>query len=154
MERRLVRSRSDSMIAGVCGGLGHYLGIDPIWVRIVFVLLALSGTGLGVLIYIVLWLVIPREGARESATPQTVRTGTEEIAERAREMGDEMRERLTQPNPRLISLIGLGLVGVGIVLLLRELNVAWVRWLDFDVLWPVILVILGIVLIARYFKGE
>jgi uncharacterized protein (DUF983 family) len=69
-------------------------------------------------------------------------------------MGDEMRERLTQPNPRLISLIGLGLVGVGIVLLLRELNVAWVRWLDFDVLWPVILVILGIVLIARYFKGE
>jgi phage shock protein C len=142
------------MIAGVCGGLGRYLGIDPIWVRIVFVLLALSGGGLGVLIYIVLWLVIPREGAREAAAPETMRAGTEEIAERAREMGDEMRERLTRPDPRLISLIGLGLVGVGAVLLLRELDVAWVRWLDFDVLWPLVLVVLGIVLIVRHFKGE
>jgi hypothetical protein len=69
-------------------------------------------------------------------------------------MGDEMRERLTRPDPRLISLIGLGLVGVGAVLLLRELDVAWVRWLDFDVLWPLVLVVLGIVLIVRHFKGE
>lgn len=39
MDRRLFRSRSDSMVAGVCGGLGRYLSIDPIWVRLVFVLL-------------------------------------------------------------------------------------------------------------------
>jgi hypothetical protein len=69
-------------------------------------------------------------------------------------MGDEMRERLAQPSPRLISLVGLVLVGFGVVLLLRELDVVWARWLDFDVLWPVILVVLGIVLIARHFKGE
>jgi phage shock protein C len=154
MERRLVRSRTDSMIAGVCGGLGRYLGIDSIWVRIVFVLLALSGGGIGVLIYLVLWLVMPREGAGQPATTDTVRAGTEEIAERARAMGDEMRERLAQPGPRLISLVGLVLVGFGVVLLLRELDVVWARWLDFDVLWPVILVVLGIVLIARHFKGE
>jgi len=154
MDRRLVRSRSDSMIAGVCGGLGRYLSIDPIWVRLVFVLLALSGGGLGVLIYLVLWLVIPREGAGQPATPETVRSGTEEIAERARAMGDEVRERLSQPDPRLISLIGVVLVGFGVIFLLRELNLAWARWLDFDVLWPVLLIVPGVILIVRHFRGE
>jgi phage shock protein C len=142
------------MIAGVCGGLGHYLSIDPIWVRLVFVLLALSGGGLGVLIYLVLWLVIPREGAGQPATAETVRSGTEEIAERARAMGDEVRERLSQPDPRLISLIGVVLVGFGVIFLLRELNLAWARWLDFDVLWPVLLIVLGVILIVRHFRGE
>jgi phage shock protein C len=142
------------MIAGVCGGLGHYLSIDPIWVRLVFVLLALSGGGLGVLIYLVLWLVIPREGSGQPATTETVRSGTEEIAERARAMGDEVRERLSQPDPRLISLIGVVLVGFGVIFLLRELNLAWARWLDFDVLWPVLLIVLGVILIVRHFRGE
>jgi phage shock protein C len=142
------------MIAGVCGGLGRYLSIDPIWVRLVFVLLALSGGGLGVLIYLVLWLVIPREGAGQPATPETVRSGTEEIAERARAMGDEVRERLSQPDPRLISLIGVVLVGFGVIFLLRELNLAWARWLDFDVLWPVLLIVPGVILIVRHFRGE
>lgn len=106
------------------------------------------------LIYIVLWLVIPREGAGQPATTETVRSGTEEIAERARAMGGEVRERLTQPDPRLISLIGVVLVGFGVIFLLRELNLAWARWLDFDVLWPAILIVLGIVLIIRHFRGE
>jgi phage shock protein PspC (stress-responsive transcriptional regulator) len=130
------------------------LAIDPIWVRIVFVLLALSGGGLGVLIYIVLWLVIPREGAGQAATTETVRSGTEEIAERARAMGEEVRERLVQPEPRLVALIGLALVVFGAVFLLREFDLAWARWLDFDVLWPAVLVVLGIVLIVRHFRGE
>jgi phage shock protein C len=154
VDRKLVRSRSDSMIAGVCGGLGRYLSIDPIWVRLVFVLLALSGGGLGVLIYLVLWLVIPREGLGQPATAETVRSGTEEIAERARAMGGEVRERLSQPDPRLISLIGVVLVGFGVIFLLRELNLAWARWLDFDVLWPVLLIVLGVILIVRHFRGE
>ena len=58
MERKLYRSRNDSRIAGVCGGLGEYLDIDPTLVRLVFVLLALTG-GHGVLLYIILWLIVP-----------------------------------------------------------------------------------------------
>ncbi len=154
MDRGLYRSRSDAMIAGVCGGLGRYLAIDPIWVRLVFVLLALSGGGLGVLIYLVLWLVIPRQGAGRPATTETVRSGTQGIAERARAMGDEVRERLAQPDPSLIALIGGLLVVFGAIFLLREFGLAWARWLDFDVLWPVILIALGIVLIVRHFRGE
>ncbi len=58
MERKLYRSRTDSRIAGVCGGLGEYLDIDPTLVRLIFVLLALTG-GHGVLLYIILWLIVP-----------------------------------------------------------------------------------------------
>jgi phage shock protein C len=58
VERKLYRSRTDSRIAGVCGGLGEYLDVDPTLVRLIFVLLALTG-GHGVLLYIILWLIVP-----------------------------------------------------------------------------------------------
>jgi len=57
-QTRLMRSETDKMIAGVCGGLAAYLGIDPVLVRLAFVILLLaSGVGLG--IYIILWIVMP-----------------------------------------------------------------------------------------------
>jgi len=55
--RRLYRSNNQRVIAGVCGGLGEYLAIDPVWFRIGFVVLALGG-GSGILIYLLMWLVI------------------------------------------------------------------------------------------------
>ena len=58
MQRKLERSRMDSRIAGVCGGLGEYLDVDPTLIRLAFVLLTLYG-GHGVLLYIILWLVTP-----------------------------------------------------------------------------------------------
>ncbi len=57
--KRLYRSRSERRIAGVCGGLGSYFGLDPVILRIVWVVLALSGVGL--LAYFICWLVIPLE---------------------------------------------------------------------------------------------
>ena len=56
-ERQLYRSNTQRVVAGVCGGLGEYFGLDPVWFRIGFVVLALGG-GSGILIYLVLWLVI------------------------------------------------------------------------------------------------
>jgi len=52
-------SRSDRKILGVCGGLGEWLDVDPVFLRVAFVLLALIG-GLGIVIYIVLWIFVPR----------------------------------------------------------------------------------------------
>jgi phage shock protein C len=56
--KRLYRSTNDKMIAGVCGGLADFFGLDPSLVRLVFVLMAVLG-GHGVLIYIILWLIVP-----------------------------------------------------------------------------------------------
>lgn len=57
-QTRLMRSETDRMVAGVCGGLATYLGVDPVLVRLAFVILFLaSGIGLG--IYAILWIVVP-----------------------------------------------------------------------------------------------
>ncbi|MEJ2266834.1 MAG: PspC domain-containing protein [Anaerolineales bacterium] len=58
--KRLYRSRKDRMIAGVCGGLGDYFGIDPTLVRLLFVFAALF-YGPGILAYLILMLVVPEE---------------------------------------------------------------------------------------------
>ena len=59
--KKLYRSRTDQMIAGVCGGLGKYLGIDPTLIRLAFVLLLLFGIGSGLLVYLVMMLLVPLE---------------------------------------------------------------------------------------------
>jgi phage shock protein C len=58
--KKLYRSRTERWLAGVCGGLGEYFGIDPTLVRVIFVLFALT-FGSGFLIYLVLWIIIPLE---------------------------------------------------------------------------------------------
>lgn len=58
---RLERTNeSDSMVAGVCGGLAKYTGIDSTIIRVVYVILALWG-GIGLIPYIILWICMPRE---------------------------------------------------------------------------------------------
>jgi phage shock protein PspC (stress-responsive transcriptional regulator) len=71
---RLQRSRTDRMIAGVAAGVARYLNTDPAIVRLLFVLLAFSGPGL--LVYPLLWLVMPREPEAPAAPGQVfVATG-------------------------------------------------------------------------------
>ncbi len=60
-QSRLMRSETDKMLAGVCGGLAAYLGIDPVLVRLAFVLLLLA-SGIGLVIYVILWVIMPTEG--------------------------------------------------------------------------------------------
>ena len=57
--QRLTRSRSDRKIAGVCGGLAEYSGIDATLIRVLFVILALAG-GPGLLVYLALWVILPK----------------------------------------------------------------------------------------------
>ena len=59
--RRLYRSRRDRLVAGVAGGMAAYFGLDPIIVRLVWVLLLLPGGVPGLVPYIICWLVIPAE---------------------------------------------------------------------------------------------
>ena len=62
MTRKLYRSKTDQMIAGVCGGLAAYLNIDSTLIRLLFVLAVLTGFGTGVVLYIILMIIIPLEG--------------------------------------------------------------------------------------------
>ena len=57
----LRRSRTNRMIAGVCGGLGEFFGVDPFWFRLGFLVALIPGGVPGIAAYLILWLVIPSE---------------------------------------------------------------------------------------------
>ncbi|HOB73589.1 MAG TPA: PspC domain-containing protein [Phycisphaerae bacterium] len=60
--KQLRRSRDNAMIAGVCGGLGRYFGIDPTLVRVLYVVGSIVSAAFpGILVYILLWIIIPKE---------------------------------------------------------------------------------------------
>jgi phage shock protein PspC (stress-responsive transcriptional regulator) len=63
--RKLYRSASDRWVAGVCAGLGEYFGIDPVLVRVLWIILSLASLGIGVVGYVLLWIVIPN-GPRQA----------------------------------------------------------------------------------------
>ncbi len=59
MAKQLFRSETNCKIAGVCGGLGEFFDMDPVFLRAIFLISAFFG-GLGILIYIVLWILMPK----------------------------------------------------------------------------------------------
>ncbi|HEX6290079.1 MAG TPA: PspC domain-containing protein [Herpetosiphonaceae bacterium] len=152
MKTKLYRSRTNSMIGGVCGGLADYLGIDVTIVRLFFVLLAL-GNGPGVLIYIILWIILPLEGEGALASTTTVRSGASEIAGHARNLGSEARSAFSGANPQAGMLIGWALLFFGAFFLVENLDLPGFRWVDSGMLWPLLLIVGGMALMWRRMKG-
>lgn len=151
---KLYRSRTDRMISGVCGGLGEYFGVDSTFVRILFVVLAAMGGG-GLLIYIVLAIVIPEKGTGGRADlgseggeqyQQTFREGAQEFGERVREIGQNVRE-----GGRGAQFFGWALLAVGVWFLLT--NLGFLR-VNEDVVWPLLLIGLGVWLVLRNRGGQ
>ena len=68
--KRLYRLRDGRVVAGVCAGLAAYFGVDPTLVRLAFALLTVFG-GLGVLLYLCAWIVIPEEGGDGTSIAET-----------------------------------------------------------------------------------
>jgi phage shock protein C len=119
--QRLMRSRSEKIIAGVAGGIAQYLGIESVIVRLAFV--ALCFTGVGILLYPVLWLIMPLEGEYSSgnqyARPVSMNGEAEDGEIPIQNIGAPPRtaDEIAQRNRRL----GQILIAVGAVILLNIL---------------------------------
>ncbi len=59
--KRLYRSGKSKWVAGVCGGLGEYFGIDPVLMRVLWIILTLVSVGIGIIAYLLLWAIVPRD---------------------------------------------------------------------------------------------
>ena len=115
----LRRSRHDRVIAGVCGGLGRYLGVDAVLLRIAFIVLAIAG-GSGILIYIVAIIMIPEEKPGENLGAVHARSGA---------------------TGRI--LVGTALIALGTILLVDR----FVSWFD-KIVGPLTLVALGVAVLV------
>jgi len=78
------------MVAGVCSGLGHYFEVDPVWIRLAFVALTFAG-GAGIIVYLVLWVLIPPAGAVAQDGRGLARENVRSIASEVQGMGEELR---------------------------------------------------------------
>lgn len=58
---RLRRSQNDRVVAGVCGGLGEFFGLSPVWFRVAFLISLIPGGVPGLLLYVVMWMIIPSD---------------------------------------------------------------------------------------------
>ncbi len=180
MNERLYRSRDERMLAGVAGGMADYWDADPTMVRLAWVLLAIFSGGLALLVYIVMAIVVPEEGAfswpgqptqplaapmaGQAAQPGSPDPGTASPAmaaawtpptdrrtERRLARAAWRAERRARRDPSSLPLvIGGLLVAVGSLVLLRQ----WVPQVYFDWLGPVVLIALGGLLLVRAFGSH
>jgi phage shock protein C len=120
-DRRLYRSNTEKVLAGICGGLGEYFAVDPVWFRIGFVLLALGG-GSGILIYLLMWLIVPPQPEGYSAQNRA----------------DDSRGMVSG-----LAVLGIVLIFVGTITLFNTVA----PWLG-QYFWPIIFVVGGLALIA------
>jgi signal transduction histidine kinase len=118
---RLTRSRTDRVVAGVAGGLAARLGLDPVIVRIGFVVLTVAG-GSGALLYLAAWLVLPKPDDQESIAQAALR---------------DTRQRSQT--------IGIALIAVGVLLIQRQVGLS----IDTKLLWPAALGGAGLAVIWR-----
>jgi phage shock protein C len=150
--RKLYRSRKDRVIAGVCGGVADYFKIDPVWVRIVWVL-AIFAKGLGLVAYVLCWLLIPEKEwspAEASAVKEETGEGgqgaTSGAGAQAQTAGEEAKGSwfpFSSSEPRV--LIGGVLIVLGCIFGLM----AFVPFLSSQAFWAIILIVLGLALLAR-----
>ena len=143
MSGRLERSRTNRVIGGVCGGLAEYLDIDATFVRVVMIILGFP-FGIGILIYFVLLFLMPNPG---EPTP-FVRPSVGDAAAMA-EPPVSVASRVVDPLEvdRRRNGLGLLLVAVGVIFMLG--NVGAFRFIDWRVIWPLVLIALGIFFIAQ-----
>ena len=155
MNRRLYKSRTDSLLGGVAGGVAEYLDADPSIVRVIWAILAIVTGGIFVVVYIVMWIVVPdapASAAPVSAAPAAAAptdsgdAGADSAGPAA--AGPSVTSEPASPRRRSSGggslVFGLILVGLGAWFLIRE----YVPQIDTDLLWPIGLVVLGIVLVV------
>lgn len=66
MKKRLYRSRKHKILGGVCGGLADYFDVDPVIVRLSYILLIAISHGVGILVYLIAWVIIPLQEEKGS----------------------------------------------------------------------------------------
>jgi len=142
MNQKLTRSRSERILGGVCGGLARWIGIDPIFIRLFFVVLAAAG-GSGVGVYILLWIIIPEEGMADSVS----------ISDRAKDMGGDMQTAFSKPNPKMFQYLGIGLIVLGGIIFLDRLNLPWLGWFNDNLVWALLIIVAGVALLVRALRG-
>lgn len=143
MNKKLYRSRRDKIIGGVCGGIGKYFEIDPVLIRILFVFLTFFHLS-GIFIYVILLIVIPQE----PFNPDEIEIKDLEDIPTDKPVDYPEKEFIQSGKSKKI--FGIILLVIGTLLLLEN----FVNIFEFEIIAPVILILIGIYLIYDSLKNK
>ncbi len=142
--KRLYRSRQDKIIGGVCGGIANYFNVDPILIRLFFILMFFA-EGAGLLAYIIAWIIIPMEPSFiGNDDREKEETFSHQDNEKHTEQGHSSYSEQKNSNTKS-RYLGLFFVVLGSLFLVD----LWLPALYLRPFWPVIFIILGVVLLVR-----
>jgi phage shock protein C len=127
--QHLSRSLTNRALGGVCGGLGDYIGINPWWVRITFIVLGLFTAGTGLLIYLALWWIIPPQTLADMPLHSSSTRAT---------------------NPETLILIGGAVIVMGLIVLARNLGILSSE--NGDAFLPLVIVVFGLMLLVKQLR--
>lgn len=137
----LFRSEKNKMIAGVCGGLSIAFGLDATLIRAIFALTALFGGG-GILVYLLLWFIVPSEGKLSNSPDENVRAAFEEMKSKAK---STLEAEGQKDNTK--KFVAYSLLVFGVILLLQNFGI--LNWLQLGRLWPLLLILAGVITLTK-----
>lgn len=137
----LQRSQKHKIIGGVCGGIGEYFDIDPVFIRLLFIVVSIV-YGIGIIAYIVLWIIVPSAPIESaySTTEGTNYTNADnpsDISQNTDAESDTSKNGKNTDKIRFI--IGLILLFIGVLILINEL----VPYIDSAYIWSAAFIIVG-----------
>jgi phage shock protein C len=168
MERKLYRSRKSRMFLGICGGLGEYYRIDPVNVRVIFVLITVVTSFFpGIIAYFIMAMIIPVEGSRAASPQDTIRENFADMEFSSKNLGEQFKNTykgnsppkpsnppaspqtdsgLSFPPPtrsnRGLYIFAVALVAIGIFLMIvLRFGQIW------RFIWPLTLIIAGLIIV-------
>ncbi|MEI6494834.1 MAG: PspC domain-containing protein [bacterium] len=147
--RKLRRSRRDRIVAGVCGGIGEYFNIDPVIIRLLFLLLILQ-VGSGLFIYFILAIIIPAaSGKDEENIPsrgEKIREFAQGVGARVHNFARDVRDNKSWFSDRR-NAVGSVFLLIGLSILFSQMFPDYWRW--WATLWPALLVLVGVYIILK-----
>lgn len=147
--KRLYRSESDRVVAGVCGGLAEYFNVDSVVVRLVFLALLFWG-GVSLWIYLIMAIIVPTQSKVGQPTEKTVHENAATYHEQVKSGAERFRQEFSIHRDRARMWFGVGLLVLGLLIFLNNFGLMPFSFINgLAKLWPVIIILLGVVILNR-----
>lgn len=155
MAKKLHRSNSQKVLGGVAGGIAEYFDIDPVLVRILF-LIALFGAGASILVYIIMWIIIPvspympENFYHENYNPSEPNNQSKDSKNPSESNSFEYSQSDSDSSRSLKLFFGIALIVIGLLSFLDQ----FIHIIDFKWLFPSLLIAIGVYLMFRAGEKE
>jgi len=144
--KKLYRSTTNYVLAGVCGGIAEYFNVDPIIIRLIFILFALAN-GSGIIIYIIMAIIIPKNKGefKDKNRKQNAKMFANDLKTGAKSMAHEIKKSgLFKSDRDLIALI---IILFGLAAFFEQIFPN--HMFKLEIFWPILIVLIGFYLLLK-----